>query len=139
GIMEAEPVTDRAAAEQKALKRPRPGHADLAGALKYGRSDLRDILERASARNTAARVAAGAVAKRLLQEIGIDVFSIVDRIGGVALPLPDQGLSALKDAAEASDVRCPDETVAAAMRQKIDEAQKGGDTVGGSFVVVASG
>lgn len=139
GVMEAMPIEDRSAAEAKALRRPRPGHADLAGGLKYGRRDLRDILERASARNTAVRVAAGAIAKVLLSEIGVEIFSIVTRIGGVEYALPEKDLPQLRAAAEASDVRCPDETCAAAMRAKIDEAQKAGDTAGGSFAVIATG
>lgn len=138
GVMEPFDIEDKSAAEAKALRRPRPGHADLAGGLKYGRKDLRDILERASARNTAVRVAAGAVAKTLLQEIGVEIFSIVTRIGGVEAPLPERDLIALRDAAEASDVRCPDPIAADRMRAKIDEAQKAGDTVGGSFAVIAT-
>jgi chorismate synthase len=130
---------DPAEVEAKALHRPRPGHADLAGGLKYGRPDLRDVLERASARTTAVRVAAGAVAKQLLATIGVEVFSLVTKIGGVELPLHDRPLASLREAAEASDVRCPDPVVAEAMRERIDEARKLGDTVGGAFLVVATG
>ncbi|MCK6550254.1 chorismate synthase [Myxococcota bacterium] len=140
GVMDAGPVDDRSAAEAKKLVRPRPGHADLAGALKYGRTDMRDVLERASARNTNVRVAAGCIAKGLLGKIGIEVFSIVTKIGGVEYSLPEHPgeLARLRDAAEASDVGCPDADVAERMRARIDEARKAGDTVGGSFAVVAT-
>jgi chorismate synthase len=143
GVMDALPGADPSLAEAKALHRPRPGHADLAGALKYGRSDLRDVLERASARNTAVRVAAGAVSKMLLEEVEIRILSLVTKIGGVELDpailgeLPDW--AALAARAEASDVRCPDEPTALRMRARIDEARKAGDTVGGAFLVVATG
>lgn len=141
GVMDAGPVADRSAAEAKKLVRPRPGHADLAGALKYGRTDLRDVLERASARNTNVRVAAGSIAKGLLRKIGIEVFSIVTKIGGVEFVLPSlsgDALASVRDAAEASDVGCPDAAVAERMRARVDEAKKAGDTVGGAFAVVAT-
>ena len=118
---------------------PRPGHADLAGMLKYGRKDARDILERASARETAARVAAGAVAKRLLGEFGVRVESHVVSIGPVEmpreLPLPDDLLSV----ADASPVRCIDPDATAAMIDAIDAARRAGDSLGGVFEVVARG
>lgn len=118
---------------------PRPGHADLAGMLKYGRKDARDILERASARETAARVAAGAVAKRLLGEFGVRVASHVVSIGPVeappALPLPHDLLSV----ADASPVRCIDPDATAAMIDAIDAARRAGDSLGGVFEVVARG
>lgn len=143
GIMETQPIEDQSRAQAKALARPRPGHADLAGGLKYGRSDLRDVLERASARNTAVRVAAGAIAKQLLSAIRVEVFSVVTKVGGVEWALPSScdasSWRALASAARASDVACPDGQVAAAMRARIDEAQKAGDTVGGAFAVVALG
>lgn len=139
GVMEVDPIADHQAADARAIRRPRPGHADLAGALKYDRHDLRDVLERASARNTTARVAAGAVARALLAEIGVEIFSLVTKIGGVEWPLPERDLESFRGAAEASDVRCPDAATAERMRQKIDEAQKAGDTVGGSFAVIATG
>jgi len=118
---------------------PRPGHADLAGCQKIGSTDVRDILERASARETAARVAAGAVARALLGQLGVSVESYVERIGGVAL---DEGYSPVgvdNVAVEASDVRCPDADVAARMRQAIDAARDAGESLGGVFVVVAKG
>ncbi len=87
--VEARPAEDLPGARRAAVTRPRPGHADLAGGLKYGRQDLRDVLERASARETAARTAAGALARRLLLRYGIDVASHVVRIAGAALATPD--------------------------------------------------
>ncbi len=118
---------------------PRPGHADLVGILKYGRTDARDILERASARETAARVAAGAVAKRLLQEFGVKVESHVVRIGPVearrAEPLPDD----IQAVADASAVRCLDGEAEAAMIEAIDNARRDRDSLGGVFEVVARG
>jgi len=121
---------------------PRPGHADLAGTIKYSLDDLRLVAERASARETAARVAVGAVAKQLLAEFGIAVNSYVTEIGGVVAeisppPSPPQLLGGRE--AEASDVRCPDPTAAEAMRQRIDQAKAAGDSLGGVFVVVATG
>lgn len=121
------------------VRMPRPGHADLPGAVKYLRRDLRDILERASARETAARVAVGAVCRCLLGEAGIRVQSMVVRIGEVAWEAPALWDEALIAAAEASDVGCPDEAVSAAMRQAIDEARESGDTLGGVFEVRAFG
>ena len=118
---------------------PRPGHADLAGALKYHLDDLRLIAERASARETAARVAAGAVCKALLAAVGIQVGSYVEAIGGVqaaveALPLAERVARALE-----CDVACPDAGAAAFMRARIDAARRAGDSLGGIFVVVAWG
>jgi len=127
---------------------PRPGHADLTGAIKYGITDLRLVAERASARETAARVAVGAVAKRLLAEFGIAVGSCVTEIGGAMAEIPDLSSSPLFggkeggelwERAEASDLRCPDPIAAEAMRQRIDEARAAGDSLGGVFVVVVTG
>lgn len=121
------------------VTKPRPGHADLAGALKYGHDDLRNILERASARETAARVAAGAVAKRLLAEFGIHVFGHVVRIGDVqARPVADSW-QRLMELAEASEVRCADPDAAAEMMAAIRECKVSGDTLGGVFEVIAVG
>ncbi len=118
---------------------PRPGHADLVGVFKYDRRDTRDILERASARETAARVACGAVAKRLLAEFGIRVESHVLSIGDVIAhpsdPLPDD----LNGAADASPVRTLDPEAGEAMMEAIDRAKEDGDTLGGVFEVVARG
>jgi chorismate synthase len=124
------------------LVRPRPGHADLAGGLKYGRDDLRDVLERASARETAARTAAGAVAKRLLAELGVDVFAHVVSIGPVecaALRAPPGDLAELKRLARESDLACADPDAEVRMREAIREASHAGDTLGGTFEVVATG
>jgi chorismate synthase len=117
---------------------PRPGHADLVGVLKYDRRDVRDVLERASARETAARVACGAVAKRLLAEFGVSVGSHVVSIGPVEAEekdLPDD----LNAAADASPVRCLDDAAAERMMAEIDGAKERGDTLGGIFEVVATG
>jgi len=117
---------------------PRPGHADLVGVLKYDRRDVRDVLERASARETAARVACGAVAKRLLAEFGIRVGSHVRSIGSVEAAEADPPLE-LNAAADASPVRCLDAQVAERMMAEIDRAKEDGDTLGGVFEVVATG
>lgn len=118
---------------------PRPGHADLVGALKYDRRDVRDILERASARETAARVACGAVAKRLLAEFGIRVGSHVVSIGDVEASVPDELPEDLNGAVDDDPVRCLDADASEAMRAAIDDAKERGDTLGGVFEVVASG
>jgi chorismate synthase len=126
----------------KRVTRVRPGHADLAGALKYGFDDVRNVLERASARETAARVAAGAVAKTLLGRLGIEVRSFVRRIGPVELPAGEEdrgGVGVDWAAVEASPVRCPDPGAAAEMVAAIDAARAAGDTLGGIVAVVASG
>lgn len=117
---------------------PRPGHADLAGVLKYDRRDVRDILERASARETAARVAAGAVAKRLLAEFGVRIGSHVLSIGGVRASVSEvpETLNAVVDE---SPVRCLDDDAAGRMMAEIDAAKERGDTLGGVFEVVVSG
>jgi chorismate synthase len=119
------------------VTRVRPGHADLAGALKYGFNDVRNVLERASARETAARVAAGAVARAFLREMGIEVWSFTAEVGGVAID-PGNATRSREDA-DASPLRCPDPDAEAAMIARIDEARSGGDTVGGVFEVVAHG
>ncbi|MBN1661148.1 MAG: chorismate synthase [Anaerolineae bacterium] len=118
---------------------PRPGHADLAGSNKYALDDLRLVRERASARETAARVAVGTVARRLLDEFGIAAGSLVVEIGGVVAGLPDLPYAELWALAEASDVRCPDEAAAEAMRRRIQEAGHEGESLGGVFLVAATG
>jgi chorismate synthase len=118
---------------------PRPGHADLVGVLKYDRRDTRDILERASARETAARVACGAVAKRLLGEFGIRVESHVCSIGEVEASLPETLPPDLNAAADASPVRTLDPAAGDRMMEAIDAAKEAGDTLGGVFEVVARG
>jgi chorismate synthase len=136
-VMSPDPQPD-AARERRRLLYPRPGHADLAGAIKYGTHDLRNVLERASARETAARVAAGALARALLREAGVEVRSHVVRIGAAALPLGVVGWKAL-DAVEESPVRCVDGPTADAMIAEIDRAKKDGDSVGGVVEVIARG
>jgi len=118
---------------------PRPGHADYAGMVKYDFDDARPISERASARETAARVAAGGLARLLLAEFGIAVGGFVVEIGGVVAKLPDLPPHELWALAEASDVRCPDEAAAERMRAAIDAAREAGDSLGGVFVVMATG
>jgi chorismate synthase len=122
--------------KRKPITRVRPGHADLAGMLKYGAEDARDVLERASARETAARVAAGGVAKLLLKEFEIAIHSYTRTIGTIAATIPS-----LIDwpSIELSPVRCPDPAASIAMVVAIDEAHQRGDTLGGSFTVVADG
>ncbi len=122
--------------KRRAVTRVRPGHADLAGMLKYGLDDARDVLERASARETAARVAAGAVAMALLAKLGVRVSSWVQRIGEVTTDWAD---SVDPAAVEASPVRCPDPEASARMVAAIDQARERGDTLGGSAVVTATG
>ncbi|MFL5385850.1 MAG: chorismate synthase [Longimicrobiaceae bacterium] len=118
---------------------PRPGHADLVGALKYDRTDARDILERASARETAARVAAGAVAKALLGAVGITVGSHVVSLGGVVAAPPDALPDDLNAASDPSPVRCLDAEAEGRMIDAIDAAKAAGDTLGGVVEVVARG
>ena len=125
--------------ESRSVTRPRPGHADLPGCLKYAHHDARNILERASARETAARVAVGAVCKCLLGEFGIRVFSHVVRIGRVTAHPGDLSPDEIREKAEASDVRCVDEQAAKKMREHIDEAKSRGDTLGGLVEIVATG
>jgi chorismate synthase len=136
--VEANPPADAPGAHRAPVTRPRPGHADLSGGLKYGRVDLRDVLERASARETAARVAVGAAARKLLTHFGVEVSSHVTAIGTVAVRDP---LAVPFDAIRAlpmdDDLRCVDRSLADAMRRTIDAAREAGDTVGGAFEVVA--
>jgi chorismate synthase len=121
------------------ITRPRPGHADLAGALKYGMSDIRNILERASARETAMRVAVGAVAKRLLEEFHIDVLGHVLSIGGVFARTPKLAKQEFRKRVEASELRCSDPEAEKRMMRRIDEARSAGDSVGGVIEVIVSG
>lgn len=132
----AERVDDVAA---KAVHLPRPGHADLVGVLKYDRSDARDILERASARETTARVAAGAIAKRLLNEFGITVGSHVVMLGGVEATIPEDLPFDLNAAVDDSPVRTIDKAAEQRMIAAIDAAKAAGDTLGGCFEVVVQG
>jgi chorismate synthase len=131
--------TEIAPEKSRRVKRPRPGHADLAGGLKYGTRDLRDVLERASARETAARVACGALAKQLLGAFQVEILSHVVALGGVpAVPLElkwDE-IAAIPDDAP---LRCGDAAAQARMVELIDERRREGDTLGGVFEVVARG
>jgi len=136
------------------VTRPRPGHADLSGAIKYNTHDIRDILERSSARETAARVAAGAIAKKFLYEFNIQIISYVTEIGGITLQNTEPAcragrhrtqntdiktfLSMFKKA-ESSPVRCPDKNAEKKIIDKISGAMKKGDSLGGVFEVVVTG
>jgi chorismate synthase len=124
---------------RRAVTRPRPGHADLVGVLKYDRRDARDVLERASARETAARTACGAVCKVLLDEFGIEIGSHVVELGGVVAAPPDPLPVPLNPAADRSPVRCLDPAAEREMVARIDAARAAGDTLGGIAEVVARG
>src|SRR5690606_11163257 len=119
--------------------RPRPGHADLVGVLKYDRDDARDILERASARETTARVAAGAVARRLLDELQIEVGSHLISLGGCIANPPSPLPTPLNAASDASQLRTLDPDAELQMVALIDAAKKSGDTLGGEIEVVVRG
>lgn len=118
---------------------PRPGHADLTGAVKYGYADLRMSLERASARETTARVAVGAICRKFLLEFGIRVGSYVVEIGGVGANVADRPIEDRIARALESDMACPDESAAEAMRQRVQDIMQAKDTLGGVFEVVALG
>ena len=124
---------------RRQVTRPRPGHADLVGVLKYDRRDARDILERASARETTARVAAGALARRLLDEFGVDIGSHVVSLGGIRVAPRDDLPRPLNPAADRSEIRVLDPGVEAEIIRRIDQAKKDGDTLGGEVEVVARG
>lgn len=131
-------VTEDMTPDRRKITKPRPGHADLVGGMKYRHRDLRNVLERSSARETAARVAVGAVCKVLLNAIGIEIYSRVIEIGGAR----DNGnyeLYEIKVKNDQNDVRCIDEAVAQMMRDKIDEAKSNGDSIGGEVQVIAEG
>jgi chorismate synthase len=133
---EASEVPDE---KMRRVRRPRPGHADLAGGLKYGARDLRDILERASARETAARVACGALAKQLISNFGVEIRSHVAQLGGVPaepLRVAWEDVCAIPDDAP---LRCADAAAQDAMVALVDEKRREGDTLGGVFEVVARG
>jgi len=124
----------------KPVTRLRPGHADLAGVLKYGHDDVRNVLERSSARETAARVAAGGIARKLLGRFGVRIFSFVQSVGAVDVGYDEVDVDRLTDEAiESSPVRCPVPEASARMVEAIDEAGERGDTLGGTFRVVATG
>lgn len=137
-VMAAEPV-ELEPEKSRRLKRPRPGHADLAGGLKYDVRDLRNVLERASARETTARVACGALAKQLLRHFGAEIRSHVIQLGGI----PDQPLEVawqeIVAISEDAPLRCADANAQQKMVELIDRTREAGDTVGGIFEVVARG
>jgi chorismate synthase len=124
----------------KPVTRLRPGHADLAGALKYGHKDIRNVLERSSARETATRVAAGGVARKLLGHFGVDIISFTQSIGTVDMGYQgSDGDKVTVQQIEASPVRCPDPDASARMVALIDEVTDQGDTLGGTFRIIARG
>ncbi|KRG12474.1 chorismate synthase [Lederbergia galactosidilytica] len=140
-IMGAAPISPEEQEDVKRkITRPRPGHADLNGAIKYGHRDMRNVLERSSARETTVRVAAAAVAKRILAEVGVKVGGHVLEIGGIkAEKLQFSTLKELQDRTEASPVRCLDEEAGEKMMQAIDDAKKQGDSIGGIVEVIVEG
>ena len=138
--VEPSPPDDAGGAHRGPVTRPRPGHADLAGVAKYERTDVRDVLERASARETAARVAAGAVARQMLGRIGVRLTSHVFAIGAVQLPRERVVSFAEADAlTDDSPLRCVVPALEQQMIQAIDAARAAGDTLGGAFEVIATG
>jgi len=141
GIMGQEPLDDLSSDEVKRkISRPRPGHADLNGAIKYGHRDMRNVLERSSARETTVRVAAGAAAKKLLSLLGIELVAHVVEIGGVVAEKQDfASLEQLKEVTEASPVRCFDPEAGTKMMAAIDDAKQNGDSIGGVVEVIAEG
>ena len=137
--MASSPV-DAKEADLRRVHRPRPGHADLPGGLKYDRTDIRDVLERASARETAARTAAGALCRILLEELGVEVASHVIQVGRVAIPSPhDVSWEMVASIPEDSPLGCTDKAVEAKMMSEVDRARELGDSVNGAFQVVARG
>ncbi len=140
-IMGIEPLDDQQEEDiKRKVTRARPGHADLNGAIKYGHRDMRNVLERSSARETTVRVAAGAAAKKLLALVGIHITAHVIEIGGVKADV-DASLTfeELKERAESSPVRCADPNAETKMMKAIDEAKENGDSIGGIVEVIATG
>lgn len=125
--------------EKFILSRPRPGHADLPGALKFDRYDTRDILERASARETAVRTSVGTICRKFLLQFGIEIYSWVTQIGPVKAQLPSMPMKELYEKTKESPVLCPDADATAKMMEAISDAKKKGDTLGGIYEVVATG
>jgi chorismate synthase len=136
--VESEPRSDAGGVDRPIVTRPRPGHADLAGVVKYGHDDIRNVLERASARETAARVAVGALSRQLLAQVGTEIVSHVFSIGPASIP---DHLTVTFDEAKAigdeSALHCVDPDVERQMIAEIDKARDAGDTMGGSFEVIA--
>ncbi len=124
---------------KRVVTRPRPGHADLVGGLKYQFRDLRNVLERASARETTARVAVGAIARRLLEELGVRVAGHVLAVGNIVSEYRPSDVEEIVRLTESSPLRCLDKAVEARMIEKIDEAKKRGDSLGGIFEVYVEG
>jgi chorismate synthase len=139
-IMGSDPYDEELEEEKRKITRPRPGHADLNGAIKYGHRDMRNVLERSSARETTVRVAAGAAAKKLLSLAGIEIVSHVIEIGGVSARVGHNlTLEMIKDLSESSPVRCTDSVAGQKMMDAIDIAKENGDSIGGIVEVIASG
>lgn len=138
-IMDPAPRATDPDPRKRAVTRVRPGHADLTGLVKYDREDARDILERASARETTARVAAGAICRRLLEEFGVRIGSHLVHLGGIDTRLPDEMPEDIDAVADASPLRTLDPDAEARMIERIDEAKKAGNTLGGICEVVVTG
>jgi chorismate synthase len=140
-VMGQEPVSPEEESEiKRKISRPRPGHADLNGAIKYGHRDMRNVLERSSARETTVRVAAGAAAKKLLSLLGIEVASHVVEIGGIQSAAASyESLAEVKERTENSPVRCLDPEAEPRMMQAIDDAKANGDSIGGIVEVIVEG
>lgn len=139
-IMGAKPLEDETAEVKRQITRPRPGHADLNGAIKYGHRDIRNVLERSSARETTVRVAAGAVAKKILAALGVEIAGHVLEIGGVRANIESYpSVEQMKESVEVSPVRCLDKEAEPLMMKTIDEAKESGDSVGGIVEVIAAG
>lgn len=138
-VMSIEEVSDKEK-QIRRLNKPRPGHADLVGGIKYQHDDLRNVLERSSARETTMRVAIGAIAKKLLKELAIEVAGHVAVLGGIKANIPENlTVEDIQEQSEKSDVRVLDPTVEQAMRNLIDETKRKGDTIGGVVEVVVGG
>jgi chorismate synthase len=138
--VEGAPSAETPGVDRPLVTRPRPGHADLAGVAKYGHDDVRNVLERASARETASRVAVGSIARQLLQQFGVEIVSHVVSLGGAAIPdaltVTFEDIVAIPND---SPLHCVDRAVEAQMIAAIDAAREAGDTLGGSFEVIARG
>lgn len=138
-VMAAEDVADKYKERRKVL-RPRPGHADLVGGMKYHHRDLRNVLERSSARETTMRVAVGAIAKKFLSELGVMVAGHVTTLGGIEAHLPEKiSVAEVKERSEASEIRVVDPSVETAMKELIDRTKANGDTIGGVVEVLIGG
>ncbi|WP_165006874.1 MULTISPECIES: chorismate synthase [unclassified Enterococcus] len=131
--------TDKKNETLRQVTRPRPGHADLVGGMKYGHDDLRNVLERSSARETAIRVAIGAISKKILKELDVTIVGHVLGLGGVNCQLPEEmPIRKIQEAADASDLRVADREIDREMKTRIDEAKAAGDTLGGIVEVLVA-